>query len=100
MLRKVRRNIRRIGATKEEQITSMFKELLSVTIEQDHLNLKIRGLVLNEKDPRWLPIHIIDDANAIILSLSESEGYPSGIPYITEKIEALQAKLFQLRQSK
>jgi len=74
-----------------------FLELHAISAKQDQVNLQIRKLINNEKDPRWLPIHIIDDANAIILSLSESEGYPSDISYISEKIEGLQKKLFELR---
>lgn len=74
-----------------------FKELHAITVKQDQVNLRIRELINDDKDPRWLPIHIIDDANAIILSLSQSEGFPSDLPYISEKIENLQKKLFQLK---
>jgi len=84
-------------ATKKIRLRLKFKELHAITAKQDQINLRIRELINDDKDPRWLPIHIIDDANAIILSLSQSEGYPSDVSYISEKIDGLQKKLFQLR---
>lgn len=86
-----------MGVAQKIRLRLKFKELHAITVKQDQVNLRIRELINDDRDPRWLPIHIIDDANAIILSLSESEGYPSDVSYISEKIEGLQKKLFQLR---
>jgi len=86
-----------MGMAQKIRLKLKFKELHAITAKQDHVNLRIRELINDDKDPRWLPVHIIDDANAIILSLSESEGYPTDVSYISEKIEGLQKKLFQLR---
>jgi len=83
--------------SKELRVRLKFLELHAISAKQDQVNLQIRKLINDENDPRWLPIHIIDDANAIILSLSESRGYLSDILYISEKIEGLQKKLFELR---
>ncbi|HUX79634.1 hypothetical protein D4R42_04125 [bacterium] len=83
---------------KETEIQELFKELHEITEKQDIINLKIRELINDSKDPRWLPIHIIDNANALILEISLHEGGMGNWAYIDEKADGLWAKLFQQRQ--
>ena len=85
---------------KETEIQELFKELHEITEKQDIINLKIRELINDSKDPRWLPIHIIDNANALILEISRHEGSLGNRAYIDEKADGIQTKLFQLRFSK
>lgn len=102
---KVRRNLKLLsdprqlrGSTAdiESVINSLFEQLHEITEQQDLLNLTIRDKIMNDKDPRWLPIHIIDDANAIILEISLAYGNPTYLGYIQEKADALSKKVFQL----
>lgn len=87
--------------TKDEtKIEMLFKELHEITEKQDEINLQIRELINDSKDPRWLPVHIMDNANAIILEISRHEGGMGNWAYIDEKSDGLWAKLFQMRQRK
>jgi len=79
---------------KDKRLSCKFDVLHSVTEVQDKMNLNIRGDINDSTDHRWLPVHVIDDANAIILELSLTEG--AYTPYIAEKASALENKLFQL----
>jgi len=84
---------------KEARIDCKFDSLHKLTVSQDLMNLDIRKEINDSTDPRWLPIHIIDDANAIILETSLYQGRP--IPdYIKEKSDALAIKLFTYLQTK
>lgn len=79
---------------KEERLRCKFRKLHEVTQEQDQINLNIRTDLNDDKDPRWIPIHMMDDANAIILEISQADGHIGDIGYIQEKIEGLRKKLF------
>jgi hypothetical protein len=61
---------------KEDQIECIFDLLFKVTTAQDHTNLTIRSILDDDEDPRWIPIHIIDDANGVILGISRNRGKP------------------------
>jgi hypothetical protein len=81
---------------KEKQISCMYETLHDITEAQDITNLTIRKIVDNSDDPRWLPIHITDNANAIILGISDAKGNPklmirSG-GYVEEKVNSLNNK--------
>lgn len=85
-------------------------ELLEkVTRFQDTVNLNIMGDFSNtnphcSQDPRWLPVHIVDNANAIILGISRAHYEPKIFwhegSYVQEKVGSLDSKVFQLRFSK
>jgi len=85
----------RLVKDKDERLSCKFDILHSVTEVQDHMNLDIRSDLNDDTDPRWLPIHIIDDANALILELLLTEGQLT--PYVSEKASALDNKMFQFR---
>lgn len=61
---------------KEDQIECIFELLHKITTAQDHTNLTIRSILDDDEDPRWIPIHIIDDANGVILGISRNRGKP------------------------
>ena len=56
--------------------------------------------LLNSEDPRWIPIHMADAANAIVLEESKYKGYPKNIVmkgvYI-EEIDSLNRKWDMLK---
>ncbi len=82
---------------KEEEIKDLFKSLHSITVEQDIINLTIRRLIDDSTDPRWLPIHIMDAANAIILEISSGEGHILNVDYVQEKLTNLSGYSYQIR---
>lgn len=86
---------------KEKQIDCMYKTLYDITKAQDITNLTIREIINNSEDPRWIPIHIADNANAIILGISEHKGNPKSIikrgGYVEEKVNGLSDKWYMLR---
>jgi hypothetical protein len=61
---------------KEERVECIFELLHKLTTAQDHANLTIRSILDDDEDPRWIPIHIIDDANGVILGISRNRGKP------------------------
>jgi hypothetical protein len=87
--------------TKDEQINCMYETLHDITVAQDITNLTIMKTLNNEEDPRWIPIHMTDDANAIILEISQVKGHPKSIVrsggYVEEKINSLNNKWYRLR---
>ena len=91
----------KIIKNKEEKIDCMFKLLYSITRAQDITNLSIIGSIDNDKDPRWTPSHMVDNANAIILGISQRKGYPKNIVqeggYVDEKMNSLNYKWFMLK---
>ncbi len=86
--------------SKDEQIKCMFKVLHDVTTAQDITNLIIRKEVDDSNDKRWIPIHMIDDANGVILELSRLRGNPESAlasGYVDEKVNKLSDKLYMLK---
>ena len=86
--KKIRHNMKLLRGSiedKEARIDEMFERLHEITRQQDILNLRIRDEIMNDRDPRWLPTHIIDDANAIILEISKAHGNPTYLGYIQER---------------
>lgn len=81
---------------KEAVISCVFDALHDVTKAQDIANLIIRGIIDDSNDPRWLPIDIIDNANAVILGISERKGNPKHLTelggYVDEKMDSLRDK--------
>ena len=86
---------------KETQTDCMYETLFNITRAQDITNLTIREFINNSEDPRWIPIHIVDNANAIILGISERKGNPKSIirhgGYVEEKVNSLEDKWNMLR---
>lgn len=86
---------------KEKQIECIYKHLNDVTQAQDIINLTLREIVNDDEDPRWIPIHIVDNANAIILGISDHRGRPKPIVatggYVEEKMNSLRDKWSMLR---
>ena len=85
---------------KEGKIDCMFKLLHNITTAQDIVNISILKTIDNSEDPRWIPTHMIDNANAIILGISRNKSYPKNIvprgAYVDEKIDSLNSKWFNL----
>lgn len=85
---------------KEGKIECIYDLLYKITRAQDITNLTIRGILDDDEDERWIPIHIADDANAILLGISRNQGIPKLIideGYTGQKIIALENKWFMLR---
>ena len=93
-------------ADKEKRLACKFSLLYKVTEMQDHVNLNIiddfRRTDPNcSKDERWYPVHMIDNANAIILGISRNKGRPKPIlreGYVEEKVNALNSKWIYVKQ--
>jgi hypothetical protein len=88
-----------------ERLSCKSKVLNDVTKVQDTINLDIMGDFSKtdprcSEDPRWIPVHIVDDANAMILGISEAEFQPKVFwhpgSYVQEKFDSLEKKLFTL----
>lgn len=86
---------------KEKQIKCMYETLHDITEAQDIVNLTIMKTLNDDEDPRWLPIHITDNANAIILGISDARGNPKLITrtggYVEEKINGLYSRWGAIR---
>lgn len=86
---------------KEKQIDCMYQTLHDITRAQDITNLTLREIIDNDEDPRWIPIHIVDNANAIILGITDHRGRPKPIiasgGYVEEKVNSLRDKWVMLR---
>lgn len=91
----------RSSNSKEQQINCLYEKLHDITEAQDIVNLTIREVLNDDDDPRWIPIHITDNANAIILGISEVKGRPKNIVrpggYVEEKMNSLIDKWYSLR---
>ena len=87
--------------SKDEQINCMYETLHDITEAQDITNLIIMKTLNDDEDPRWTPIHMTDNANAIILGISKVKGYPKSIVrsggYVEEKINSLNSRWNALR---
>lgn len=86
---------------KEKQINCIYQTLNDITQAQDITNLTLREIIDNDEDPRWIPIHIADNANAIILGITDHRGRPKPIiasgGYVEEKVNGLRDKWVMLR---
>lgn len=86
---------------KEKQIDCIYHTLHDITRAQDITNLTLREIIDDDEDPRWIPIHIVDNANAIILGISENRGNPKSTirsgGYVEEKVNSLRDKWGMLR---
>lgn len=78
---------------REKTISCIYKTLHEITRAQDIVNLTLREVIDDDKDLRWIPIQIVDNANAIILGISDHKGNPKFITqsggYVEEKINSL-----------
>jgi hypothetical protein len=86
---------------KEAQINCMYNTLNDITKAQDITNLTIIKTIDNQDDPRWIPAHMTDNANAIILGITDHKGNPKHISqrgsYVDEKVNSLNDKWNILR---
>ena len=86
----------------DERLSCKSVLLREVTEVQDFVNLDIMGDFRRtdpacSKDPRWTPVHIVDNANAVILGISRAEFDPKTFwregSYVYEKYPKLCSKL-------
>lgn len=84
----------------EEYEKCMFDALYTVTRAQDYINLKLIGDVRenqhipdDDKNRLLRRLLINDNANAIILNIAQTRGYPD-IYYLREKVHSIEDKLF------
>lgn len=86
---------------KEKQIKCMYETLHDITKAQDIVNLTIYETINDLHDPRWIPTLIADNANAIILEISQLKGHPQSIirtgGYIEEKVDSLMNRWHSLK---
>ena len=83
-----------------KRISCKSKLLYQVTEIQDYANLNIMGDFRDSdprcsRDKRWYPVHMVDNANAIILGVSKSKFDPKYFlreGYVAEKVTALDGK--------
>ena len=90
-----------------KRLSCKSKLLYQVTEIQDYANLDIMG-DFRDSDPgcsqdnRWYPVHIVDNANAIILGVSKSKFDPKYFMregYVEEKTDALYDKWRYIKQT-
>lgn len=79
---------------KEEKIACLLSLLHRITQLQDEVNLTAIQTLDDDNDPRWLPLHIIDNANGIILNISRNKAHPMvfDVFYVEEKVQSLHSK--------
>ena len=86
---------------KEKQINCMYETLHDITEAQDIVNLTIYKVINDDKDPRWIPTLMADNANAILLGISRAKGNPQQMVrsggYVEEKMNSLTDKWYSLR---
>jgi len=95
MNRKSRLPKRNWSSSKDARLLRMFVDQHMLTEKQDALNIQMLKALDDDTDPRWIPLHMIDNANAIILHISRLRGNPKAIDklYLKEKIDGLRSKL-------
>lgn len=88
-----------IASIRESRLSKMFESLHDLTDRQDRLNISIIKTLDEDTDPRWIPLHMMDNANAILLHISRNKGKPSAIDelYLKEKIQGLNDKYAMVR---
>lgn len=89
----------------DKRLDCKSKLLYQVTEMQDHVNLNIMD-DFRKTDPncstdkRWMPVHMVDNANAIILGISRNKFDPKYFMregYVEEKVDALNARWRDIR---
>jgi hypothetical protein len=88
---------------KEDIIACKFNLLYEVTELQDVINLNLMKTLNDDEDERWYPIHMIDNANGIILGLSRNRGRLKPILlelYVKEKVDSLNEKWSHIMRKK
>ena len=87
---------------KEEQIKCKFALLYAVSEAQDTVNLNIRSTIDDDTDPRWLPVLMLDNANAVFLGTSRMKGNPkrmtSRASYVRDKMEGMIDKWERIKE--
>ena len=89
----------------DDRISCKSKILYKVTELQDNINLNIMADFRKSnprcsEDKRWLPVHMVDNANAIILGISRNNFNPRRFireGYVDEKIQALYNKYLRVK---
>ncbi len=84
---------------KKEKIDCMFKVLYEITSQQDGMNISIIKAINDDTDPRWKGVHMIDNANAIILGLARNKCNPVTVVeegYVGEKVNSLDARWWDI----
>ena len=84
---------------KNERISCKLDVLYRITELQDWININTFRDLDDMDDPRWIPLHMIDNANAIILGIARNKAYPDRIikeGYVNEKINSLEGKWFEI----
>ena len=88
---------------KDKKIDCMLNALYEITEKQDLANIHIIKTLNEDSDERWIPLHMMDNANAIILGISRNKGRPTSIfneGYVEEKINSLDSKWDYLKLRK
>ncbi len=83
--------------------TCKFNLLNRITQMQDRVNLNLMRDLDDDSDDRWIPIHMMDNANAVILGVSGKKGRSVDIireGYVEEKINSLNSKWYKLKRKK
>lgn len=83
-----------------KRLSCKSKLLYQVTEIQDYANLNIMSDFRKSdpgcsQDERWIPVHMVDNANAIILGISRNKFDPKYFlreGYVEEKVDALNNK--------
>lgn len=85
---------------KEKRVACLLPLLHEVTELQDRVNITTFRTIDNDSDPRWLPLHMIDNANAIILNISRNKADPRIFDnlYVDEKLQGLHDKWFSIKR--
>ena len=89
-----------------KRISCKSKLLYQITEIQDYANLDIMGDFRDSdpscsQDKRWYPVHMVDNANAIILGVSRNKFDPKYFlreGYVKEKVDALNSKWQHIKQ--
>lgn len=90
---------------REKAIDRLWELLYKITEEQDKVNLTLMGYMRDtdpncSKDERWIPIHMVDNANAIILGLARNKGRRKAVVsegYVGEKVDRLNSRWFEIK---
>lgn len=83
---------------KEKRIACKVSLMRDITEAQDIVNLNIRGEIDDSRDSRWLPIHLVDDANAVILGVTQERYHPGHLKdgYVGRKVDNFTRKWWQI----
>lgn len=80
---------------RDKRLDCKFKVLYEITEFQDVTNINIMKDLNDDQDERWIPIHMVDNANAVILGVTRNRGKPQLIlkeGYVEEKMRSLRSK--------